>query len=71
MGPRDDSLSYHFWLSQLAKDQEIVGPGNGDDAFVEYVDVRDVANWIIDSVEQRRAGICNVFSLPAPFLVFL
>lgn len=71
MGPRDDSLSYHFWLSRLAKDEEIVAPGTGDDAFVEYVDVRDVANWIIDSVERNRAGVYNVFSLPTPFRVFL
>jgi 2'-hydroxyisoflavone reductase len=71
IGPRDDSLSYHYWLSHLAKDQEIVAPGTGDDAFVEYVDVRDVANWIIDCVEKRRAGIYNVCSLPTPFRVFL
>lgn len=71
MGPSDTSLSYHYWLSQLLKDQEIVGPGTGDDAFVQYVDVRDVANWMIDSVDQQRPGIFNVCSLPTPFRVFL
>lgn len=71
IGPRNDGLAYHFWLSRLAKDQEIVAPGTGDDAFVEYVDVRDVANWIVDSVEKRRPGIYNVCSLPTPFRVFL
>lgn len=71
MGPGDTSLSYHYWLSQLLKDQEIVGPGTGDDAFVQYVDVRDVANWTIDSIEQRRPGIFNVCSVPATFRVFL
>jgi hypothetical protein len=54
MGPRDGSLSYHYWLSHLAKDQEFVAPGTGDDAFAQYVDVRDVASWIIDCVEQQR-----------------
>jgi 2'-hydroxyisoflavone reductase len=33
MGPGDESLSYHYWLSRLAKDQEIVAPGDGTDAF--------------------------------------
>lgn len=70
-GPGDTSLSYHYWLSQLLKDQEIVGPGTGEDAFVQYVDVRDVANWMINSIEQRRPGIFNVCSLPTPFRVFL
>jgi 2'-hydroxyisoflavone reductase len=70
-GPRDDSLSYHFWLSHLLKEEETIGPGTGDDAYVEYVDVRDVARWIIDSVEQERSGIYNVCSLATPFRVFL
>lgn len=71
MGPRDGSLSYHYWLSHLAKDQEFVAPGTGDDAFAQYVDVRDVASWIIDCVEQRRPGIYNTVSEPAPFKTFL
>ena len=71
MGPGDTSLSYHFWLSRLLPDQEIIGPGTGDDAFVEYVDVRDVADWIIDCVEEKRSGIFNTHSLPTPFRAFL
>lgn len=71
MGPGDESLSYHYWLSHLAKDQEIVAPGDGMDAFAQYVDARDVANWMIDSVEHARGGVFNVHSGPAPFRVFL
>ena len=71
MGPRDDSFSYHYWLSHLAKDQEFVAPSTGDDAFVQYVDVRDVANWIIDCVEQVRPGIYNRVSEPLLFRDFL
>jgi 2'-hydroxyisoflavone reductase len=71
MGPRDDSLSYHYWLSHLMTNQEIVAPGTGDDCFVQYVDVRDVANWIIDCVEQSRGGIYNVVSAPVTFRIFL
>jgi 2'-hydroxyisoflavone reductase len=71
VGPGDTSLSYHFWLSRLLPDQEIIGPGNGDDAFVELVDVRDVANWIIDCIEQKRAGIFNTHHEAMPFRSFL
>jgi 2'-hydroxyisoflavone reductase len=71
MGPGDESLSYHYWLSQLAKDQEIVAPGSGTDAFVQYVDVRDVAVWMIDCVERARGGLFNVHSGATPFRVFL
>lgn len=71
MGPRDGSLSYHYWLSHLAKDQEFVAPGSGDDAFAQYVDVRDVANWVVDCVEHQRPGIYNTVSEPAQFKIFL
>jgi len=71
MGPRDDSLSYHYWLSHLAKDQEFVAPGTGDDAYAQYVDVRDVANWIVDCAEQARPGIYNTVCEPLPFKDFL
>lgn len=71
MGPRDDSLSYHYWLSHLAKNQEFVAPGTGDDAYAQYIDVRDVANWIIDCAEQARPGIYNTVSEPLLFKDFL
>jgi Nucleoside-diphosphate-sugar epimerases len=71
MGPHDTSLSYHYWLSHLLKDQEIVAPGTGDDCFAQYIDVRDVANWIVDCVEQSRGGIYNTVSEPLPFRAFL
>lgn len=71
MGPRDESLSYHYWLSHLIKDQEIVAPGTGDDCFAQSVDVRDVANWIVECVEQSRGGIYNTVSQPLPFRAFL
>ena len=71
MGPRDDSLSYHYWLSHLAKDQEFVAPGTGDDADTQYVDVRDVANWIIDCAEESRPGIYNTVCEPLLFRDFL
>ena len=35
IGPRDDSVSYHYWLSHLVKDQEFVAPGTGDDCFAQ------------------------------------
>jgi nucleoside-diphosphate-sugar epimerase len=71
MGPRDDSLSYHYWLCHLAKDQEFVAPGTGDDAYAQYVDVRDVANWVVDCAEHARAGIYNTVCEPLPFRDFL
>lgn len=50
-GPRDDSLSFHYWLRGLRNDGPIIAPGDGTSP-VELVDVRDVADWIL----QKRGG---------------
>ena len=59
VGPRDDGTAYHYWLRRLALEKEVVVPASGNDT-VQYTDVRDVAAWIIDSVEQKRPGIHNI-----------
>ncbi len=59
LGPRDDGTAFHYWLRRLAGEGEVVAPGSGLDP-VQFVDVRDVAAWIVDSVERRRDGIYNL-----------
>jgi 2'-hydroxyisoflavone reductase len=65
-----DGPSYLYWLSKLATQDEILAPGDGTDV-VEYVDVLDVAAWVVDCVEHQRGGIFNVFSRPTPWRTFL
>lgn len=59
LGPRDDGHSYHYWLRRLASEDEVLAPGTGRDP-VQYVDVRDVADWVVGSVETDRTGIYNL-----------
>ncbi len=59
LGPRDDGAAYHYWLRRLATGQDVLAPGTGHDP-IQYVDVRDVAAWIVDSVEARRNGTYNL-----------
>jgi 2'-hydroxyisoflavone reductase len=69
-GVGDDSLDLCFWLSRMRLDEEILAPGDGAD-LVQYDDVKDVGEWIVDSVERRRMGIFNVFCEPMPIRSFL
>jgi 2'-hydroxyisoflavone reductase len=69
-GPRDPSLSFHYWLSRLAKNQRVVAPGDGSDP-IQLVDVRDVANWIVSNIEAHRPGAYNVCGSPMSFKSFL
>ncbi len=59
LGPRDDGASFHYWLRKLALEDEVLAPGTGLDP-VQFVDVRDLAAWIIDGIEQKSVGIHNI-----------
>ncbi|MGB4844309.1 MAG: NAD-dependent epimerase/dehydratase family protein [Ferruginibacter sp.] len=58
MGPGDQTDRFTYWPERLARGGEIMVPGKADDP-VQYIDVRDVANWMIRLAENRKAGIYN------------
>ena len=58
MGPADRTDRFTYWPVRLAKGDEVLVPGKPDDP-VQYVDVRDVAGWMIRLIEHRSAGIYN------------
>ena len=70
LGPKDPGSSLHFWLRSASKRSNVIGPGSGVDP-VQFVDVRDVAQWIVGCVETQRTGIYNVAGNSIPFRRFL
>ena len=69
-GPRDPSLAFHYWLTELKRNGAMIAPGDGTSP-VELVDVRDVADWVLQNVEARRPGIYNVCGREISFRTFL
>lgn len=59
IGPFDPGAAYHFWVRRLALRDEVLCPGSGADP-VQVLDVRDLAAWIVDSVELARVGTHNL-----------
>ena len=59
MGPADKSDRFIYWPIRLSKGGEIMVPGKPEDP-VQYIDVRDMAEWIIRSIEEKRTGTFNV-----------
>lgn len=59
LGPRDDGHAYHYWLRRLATEDHVLAPGTGRDP-VQYVDVRDVAEWAVGGIETNRVGTYNL-----------
>ena len=57
-GPGDKTDRFMHWPVRLAKGGEILVPGKTEDP-VQYIDVRDVAEFMIRLAEQKAAGIYN------------
>ncbi|MDJ0655371.1 MAG: NAD-dependent epimerase/dehydratase family protein [Xanthomonadales bacterium] len=69
-GPRDPGSTLHYWLRRFAAHNQVAAPGDGGDP-IQFVDVRDVALWVVQSIERKLAGIYNMASAPMPFREFL
>ena len=58
MGPADRTDRFTYWPVRLARGGNILVPGKQNDP-VQYIDVRDVAGWMIRLIEQKKAGTFN------------
>jgi 2'-hydroxyisoflavone reductase len=57
-GPGDESDRFTYWPVRLARGGEILAPGDGNDP-VQFINVRDLAEWTIRVAEQRTTGVFN------------
>lgn len=58
MGPGDRTDRFTYWPVRLAKGGDILVPGKKEDP-VQYIDVRDVAEWMIRLLENGTTGTFN------------
>lgn len=58
VGPRDPFDRFTYWPVRLARGGEILAPGEGNDP-VQFIDVRDLAEWTIRVAERRTIGLFN------------
>ncbi|MEH1100013.1 NAD-dependent epimerase/dehydratase family protein [Micromonospora sp. CPCC 205561] len=61
LGPGEDIGRLPWWLTRIARGGDVLAPGPAD-LSVQYVDVRDLACWMLDRGAQRRGGTFNVVS---------
>jgi len=58
VGPGDLSDRFSYWPVRIEKGGEVLAPGTPDDP-TQYVDVRDLGEWMIRLAEQRVFGTFN------------
>ena len=65
VGPGDSSDRFTYWPVRFARGGEMLVPGNRVD-FVQYIDVRDLAEWMVRLIEQNATGTFNAVGPAAP-----
>jgi nucleoside-diphosphate-sugar epimerase len=65
MGPADRTDRFSHWPVRLARGGEVLVPGRCHDP-VQYIDVRDVAGWMIRLLETQAAGTFNAVGPASP-----
>jgi len=67
VGPGDPTDRFTYWPVRIEKGGEVLAPGDGTDP-VQFIDVRDLVEWIIRLVENDDYGTYNgvgLASLPS------
>jgi 2'-hydroxyisoflavone reductase len=59
VGPFDYTDRLPYWIQRLAQGGEVLVPGRPDRP-VQLIDVKDVAAWVFDMAESKKAGAFNV-----------
>ena len=55
VGPYDPTDRFTYWPRRVAAGGEVLAPGRPDRP-VQFIDARDLAEWIVDLAERRVAG---------------
>ncbi len=65
VGPADPTNRWQYWPIRIQKGGEVFVPGKADDR-IQYIDVRDLAEFMIRLIENRMAGTFNVAGPETP-----
>src|SRR2546423_826005 len=58
VGPYDYTERFTYWVARVAAGGEVLAPGPPE-RYVQFIDVRDLAEWIVKMVERKEKGIYN------------
>jgi 2'-hydroxyisoflavone reductase len=58
VGPHDPTGRFTYWPHRVARGGEVIAPGPPDRQ-TQFIDVRDLADWILDVCEREALGTYN------------
>lgn len=65
-GPGDNNHLFTYWVMRMDRGGDVLAPGTPDDP-VQYIDARDLASFVISSVERKLVGR---FTAVGPVMTF-
>jgi 2'-hydroxyisoflavone reductase len=65
VGPGDPTDRFTYWPVRVARGGEVLAPGSPDDP-LQWIDVRDLAAWLVTLAEQGTAGTFNAVGPATP-----
>jgi 2'-hydroxyisoflavone reductase len=63
LGPYEVTWRLPWWLERMTRGGRVVAPGPLDRP-LQYIDGRDLADWMLDAAERRLGGTYNTVSRP-------
>ena len=63
VGPHDPTNRFAYWVTRIARGGEMLAPEPRDQP-VQFVDARDLADWILRMAERGHGGIFNATGPP-------
>jgi nucleoside-diphosphate-sugar epimerase len=70
VGPEDRSDRFPYWVARMRRGGEVLAPGSPDES-VQFVDVDDLAAWLLLAGATGLAGAYDGMGLPMPRSRFL
>lgn len=58
VGPHDPTDRFTYWPYRVAQGGDMLAPGKPDSP-VQFIDVRDLASWIVRMIEDRQSSVYN------------
>lgn len=58
VGPHDPTDRFTYWPYRVAQGGDMLAPGNPDSP-IQFIDVRDLASWIVRMIEDSQTGVFN------------
>jgi 2'-hydroxyisoflavone reductase len=63
VGPYDYTDRFTYWVARVARGGEVLAPGRPQ-RHVQFIDARDLGEWTVQMIENKRVGVYNCNGVP-------